>query len=167
EPLLAHRLGLRVREDADEAFPAGLGPHLVEVLREPRRDVVEPHDELGNVGVHQFRVPVHILERRVLDVDRDVRTGLQLRPGRFDPTRQLGYPRLRLGNLLLAFQDLGIEIGHGAPRMLSSFTIWGGGDANTAPRPEIVIAKSRTRVTRKWNRPYPLPGRRAQHSLPS
>jgi hypothetical protein len=109
-PLLPHRLGLGRGEDADEGLHPRLRPHLSELCREARRNVVEAHDQLGDVRVHQVGVLVHILQRGVLHVQ--LHALIQFRPRRLDPAGDGGNLRLRLGHLSLALLDLRLEIGH-------------------------------------------------------
>ncbi len=109
----AFRLGLR--EDANKTFPPGLRPHFVEIPGKTGRYIIKPHDQLGDIGVHRIRVGVHIFQRRVLDINAGIRARGHLLAGRFNPRGQLGNLGLGLGDLSLAFTDLGVEIGHGAP----------------------------------------------------
>ena len=118
EPFLPHRFRFGGGEDADKAFHARLGAHLIEVFGKARRDVIQPHDQLGDVGVHHLGVLVHIVERGVFHINRQAL--IELGAGGFDLGGYGGNLGLRLGNLFLAFLNLRVEIGHLALRVTGS-----------------------------------------------
>ena len=89
-PFLAQRFRLAPAEHADKRLPPGLGAHLVKVFAESGGDIVQPHDQLCDIGVHQIGVLMHIVQRRILDINRDIRAGLDPRAHILDPQLQIG-----------------------------------------------------------------------------
>ena len=109
---LAHGIGLGSGKHADKAFPAGLGAHLVEIFGESGGYIVQPHDQFGDVGIHQIGVGMHLCQGRILDIHSNISSLRHLDAGRLDARGQFRDFALRGCDLLLAFADLGVEIGH-------------------------------------------------------
>ena len=96
---LTHTVRLGRGKDAHEAFPARLAAHLVEILGKRSRDIIQPHDQLGDVFVHHLRVRMYVLERGVLDVEHRVLALGNLGACGFDAAGQFLYLCLCLGHL--------------------------------------------------------------------
>lgn len=89
-----------------------LGAQEVEIPGKGGGDVVQPHDQFGDIGVHHLGMGVDVFQRGVFDVDHRVFARRDLVARGFDARRQFGDLGLRFGHLLLGFHHLGIEIRH-------------------------------------------------------
>ena len=87
-PLLTQALGLALGEHTNKALPAGLITHLVKIFGKSFRHIIKPHDQLGNIGVHQLGMGVHIVERRIFDIYCNIIPGGHLGAGCFNPAAQ-------------------------------------------------------------------------------
>ena len=123
-PLFTHTVGLVARKPTNDAFHRGLGPHFVKIFGKRRCDIIQPHDQLGDVGVHQFGMGMHVLKGRIFDINGDIRTGRHFLASVFNSAGQFRNFGLRLGYLRLAFFNLRVEIGHGRMSLVNVTSIY-------------------------------------------
>ena len=103
---LTHAICLGLGKETDQRFPHGFRPHFVEVLGKAGCYVIQPHDQFGDIGIHQLGMGMHVVQSCVFDINRNIAAAGHLVPCGLDPAAQFGNTVLRCGNLCLTFADL-------------------------------------------------------------